>query len=61
MVFVTGGAFTPRASDYLARVANLKIEKPFDPSDLKRLVSELILAARSKPGTRPDRPASGAA
>ncbi len=48
MVFVTGGAFTPKASEYLSRVGNLKLEKPFDLANLKRLVSELVLAAKSK-------------
>jgi len=47
MVFLTGGAFTPKAADYLASVANRRIEKPFDPVDLERLVSELIAEARS--------------
>jgi FixJ family two-component response regulator len=48
MVFITGGAFTPRASEYLRRAGNLKLEKPFDIANLKRLVSELVLAAKSK-------------
>jgi PAS domain S-box-containing protein len=48
MVFITGGAFTPKASEYLSRVGNLKLEKPFDLTNLKRLVSELVLAAKSK-------------
>jgi DNA-binding NtrC family response regulator len=48
MVFITGGAFTPKASEYLRRVGNLKLEKPFDIANLKRLVSELVLAAKSK-------------
>ena len=49
VVFITGGAFTPRAMEYLASVGNLKIDKPFDAALLKQLVSQLILAARSKP------------
>ena len=48
MVFITGGAFTPKASEYLRRAGNLKLEKPFDIVNLKRLVSELVLAAKSK-------------
>jgi nitrogen fixation/metabolism regulation signal transduction histidine kinase len=48
MVFITGGAFTPKASEYLSRVGNLKLEKPFDLTNLKRLVTELVLAAKSK-------------
>jgi signal transduction histidine kinase/CheY-like chemotaxis protein len=30
MVFITGGAFTPRAKAFLGRVQNLALEKPFD-------------------------------
>jgi two-component system, cell cycle sensor histidine kinase and response regulator CckA len=47
VVFVTGGAFTPRASEYVARVGNLRIEKPFDAANLARLVAELVVAAKS--------------
>lgn len=50
MVFITGGAFTPGASEYLASVGNLRVEKPFDKAALKRLTDELILAARAKLG-----------
>jgi len=46
VVFVTGGAFTPRASEYLASVGNLRLEKPVDASELKRLVSDLVRASR---------------
>ncbi len=48
VVFITGGAFTPGASDYLARVGNLRVEKPFDTVALKKLTDELILAARAR-------------
>jgi PAS domain S-box-containing protein len=48
MVFVTGGAFTPRASECLARVPNLKVEKPIEPAALKRLVSRMVARARAK-------------
>jgi len=48
VVFITGGAFTPRAREYLTRVGNLRVEKPFDAVNFKKIVSELILAARSK-------------
>ncbi|MBK8482401.1 MAG: PAS domain S-box protein [Proteobacteria bacterium] len=48
VVFITGGAFTPGASDYLAKVGNLRIEKPFDSVAFKRTTQELVLAARTK-------------
>ncbi len=37
-IFITGGAFTPKARDYLSRVHNLRIEKPFDPLMFRQLV-----------------------
>ena len=48
VVFITGGAFTPRTREYLSKVGNLLIEKPFDTENFKKLVSKLIVAARSK-------------
>ncbi len=50
VVFITGGAFTPRTREYLSKVGNLLIEKPFDTDSFKKIVFELILAARSKDG-----------
>ncbi len=50
VVFITGGAFTPRTREYLSRVGNLLIEKPFETADFKKIVSELIVAARAKKG-----------
>ena len=47
-VFGTGGAFTRQASEYLARVGNLRLEKPYERKELKRLMSELVANARSK-------------
>jgi signal transduction histidine kinase/HAMP domain-containing protein len=47
MVFVSGGAFTPRASAYLADLANTQIEKPFPLATLQKVVSETILASRT--------------
>jgi PAS domain S-box-containing protein len=48
VVFISGGAFTPSASDYVARVGNLQVEKPFEPSTLRKLVSEMVAAARGE-------------
>ena len=47
VVFVTGGAFTPGAAEYLAQVGNLRLEKPFEARALRRLMNEQVLAARS--------------
>jgi CheY-like chemotaxis protein len=38
MVFVTGGAFTPRGQDFLAKVGNPRVEKPFDVEALQTLI-----------------------
>jgi hypothetical protein len=38
MVFVTGGAFTPRAAEFLERVGNPRAEKPLDRAALRALV-----------------------
>jgi CheY-like chemotaxis protein len=48
VVFVTGGAFTPNARDYLEKVDNLRIEKPFDATNLIKMVAEWVAASRSK-------------
>ncbi|MEO7096833.1 MAG: ATP-binding protein, partial [Polyangiales bacterium] len=43
MVFVTGGAFTASARDFLATTTNRRLEKPFDLKELKKLVNDLIV------------------
>jgi two-component system, cell cycle sensor histidine kinase and response regulator CckA len=50
VVFLTGGAFTREASDYLTRVDNLRVEKPYERLQLGRLVRELVAAARNSSG-----------
>jgi len=39
LVFVTGGAFTARAQEFLGAVANGRVEKPFDVEGLRALVN----------------------
>jgi CheY-like chemotaxis protein len=48
VVFITGGAFTPGASEYLRKVGNLRVEKPFDTVAFKKTAEELVLAAGAK-------------
>ena len=43
-VFMTGGAFTPGAQDFLAQVTSPHIEKPFAPTQLRDLVAARLLA-----------------
>ncbi|KFE65299.1 response regulator [Hyalangium minutum] len=38
VVFLTGGAFTPMARDFLGRVKNRHMEKPFTPKELREFV-----------------------
>ncbi len=42
VIFLTGGAFTPRAREFLDNVTNLLIEKPFEHEQLRALVNERI-------------------
>jgi two-component system NtrC family sensor kinase len=42
MLFLTGGAFTPRAEAFLERIENAKIEKPFNQATLLRRVREFL-------------------
>jgi hypothetical protein len=35
-VFITGGAFTPKAREYLTRVSNVHLEKPFEVASFKK-------------------------
>jgi PAS domain S-box-containing protein len=43
IVFMTGGAFTPKARSFLDSVSNERLEKPFDMATLKNLVQEHLL------------------
>jgi CheY-like chemotaxis protein len=42
MIFVTGGAFTPRARAFLDETPNQRIEKPFHPLHLRALINDRI-------------------
>ena len=43
VVFMTGGAFTPKARTFLETVTNERLEKPFDMATLKTLVQDHLL------------------
>jgi len=45
MIFMTGGAFTPLAKEFIARVPNKRFEKPFDPQVVKALIREIVETA----------------
>jgi CheY-like chemotaxis protein len=38
VVFLTGGAFTSRANEFLDAVPNQIVEKPFDPASLRAII-----------------------
>ena len=42
MIFLTGGAFTSRAREFLDQVPNVRIEKPFDVPGLRALIAERV-------------------
>jgi len=48
VVFITGGVFSPRSNEYLSRSTNIKIEKPFDAASVKKMIDDLVIAARSR-------------
>jgi CheY-like chemotaxis protein len=41
IVFMTGGAFTPRAQAFLTGAANSRLDKPFTPSELRAIVAQV--------------------
>jgi len=48
LIFMTGGAFTTRARDYLASVSNLTIEKPFEAALLREQLAAAVQSARQR-------------
>ena len=42
VIFLTGGAFTPGANDFIDSVTNTRLEKPFEISQLKRAVANAL-------------------
>jgi len=55
-VFMTGGAFTPRAREFLKTVPNAWLEKPFDAQQLMRLLTQVLREhGASREGTHPER------
>lgn len=42
IVFMTGGAFTPKASDFLSHMTVATLEKPFDSAKLEQAISSVV-------------------
>jgi CheY-like chemotaxis protein len=57
VVFMSGGAFTPGAADYLANTTNIRIEKPFDIVNFPRMVDRLVTAVRAMDAASAESPA----
>jgi hypothetical protein len=51
MVFITGGAYTPAAKEFLETVSNPRVEKPFDSDTLREQVREWVKQARQEAPT----------
>jgi CheY-like chemotaxis protein len=48
-VFMTGGAFTDRARDFLSRHAGAQLEKPFNIADIEKILRQFAAARASAP------------
>ncbi len=42
VVFVTGGAFTARTTEFLEKTSNASLSKPFDPIAIRRIVADYL-------------------
>ena len=45
VIFLTGGAFTVRAREFLDRVPNARLDKPFDSECLRAMVNRQVSRA----------------
>ncbi len=48
MIFITGGAFTPKAKKFINEVDNLHLEKPIDLKNLRKVIREQVIASKSR-------------
>jgi PAS domain S-box-containing protein len=48
VIFVSGGAFTPKSSAYLAGIRNRRLDKPIDVTVLQELVTQMIEGVKSE-------------
>jgi PAS domain S-box-containing protein len=53
VVFMTGGAFTTRAAEFLAVTENRRLEKPFSLKVVERIVREMVGSASEKAQLEP--------
>ena len=46
VIFITGGAFTPKARSFLDKIGNPRMEKPLNPAGFRKMISTLIIDRR---------------
>jgi PAS domain S-box-containing protein len=51
VVFMTGGAYTPAARSFLARISNPCVDKPFGVVDLTKVVEQVMAGDAERSGT----------
>jgi CheY-like chemotaxis protein len=51
IIFLTGGAFSLGAREFLDRIENPRLDKPFDSQSLRALVNQVVESGVSRPGT----------
>jgi CheY-like chemotaxis protein len=61
VVFMTGGAYTPAARRFLARISNPCVDKPFGAADLTKVVEQVMAGDAERSGTAPRTAARSAA
>ena len=49
VVFISGGAFTPAAEEFLERVPNTCVRKPFEAETVRSVVRQMLAASPTKP------------
>lgn len=59
MIFLTGGAFTPRSRAFLDETPNQRVEKPFDARHLRALINDRVLLVNELENRRTQIPARG--
>ncbi len=47
-IFITGGAFTPKAREYLLTNGTINIEKPFQAANLRKIANDLIRSVKKQ-------------
>ena len=57
-VFISGGAFTPRAQEFMERENRVRLDKPFTPAQLRALVDSRLQPPHEATSPTPATPAT---